>query len=146
MDNKKSMLLNEAQKRSLSTSLRLLEERIHFIELLLSHGSYHGILLNLEVDLNNGKIKELQTLLLKIRNDLKEFKRCFDLKEKTLTLNSVLNSTATYFWTVIEDERPKKLKRYGRVHSSLSKVLSPLLDELISNLIELASVTNRIDK
>ena len=146
MDNKKSMLLNEAQKRSLSTSLRLLEERIHFIELLLSHGSYHGILLNLEVDLNNGKIKELQTLLLKIRNDLKEFKRCFDLKEKTLTLNSVLNSTATYFWTVLEDERPKKLKRYGRVHSSLSTVLSPLLDELIANLIELASVTNRIDK
>lgn len=146
MDNKKSMLLNEAQKRSLSTSLRLLEERIHFIELLLSHGSYHGILFNLEVDLNNGKIKELQTLLLKIRNDLKEFKRCFDLKEKTLTLNSVLNSTATYFWTVLEDERPKKLKRYGRVHSSLSKILSPLLDELIANLIELASVTNRIDK
>jgi len=47
--------------------------------LLLAHGSYHGILFNLEVDLNNKQLKELQTTLAKIPNGLMKFKSRFDL-------------------------------------------------------------------
>ena len=56
-------VLNEAQRRSLIVSLRLLEERLVMLQLMVDHGNYHGALFQLVVDLEEDQKKHLIHLI-----------------------------------------------------------------------------------
>ena len=133
-------LLNEAQKRSLNTALRLLEERLFYVELLLKNGPYRGILFNLEIDLNKNQREQLENTIKKLKRLIAQMKNILELKVKNSDLSSLLQSSAIYFWTIFEDEQPEKLKRYGAVHQNLHQVLQPLLQELIATLKKMESL------
>lgn len=132
-------LLNEAQERSLNTALRLLEERLFYIELLLENGPYQGILFTFEINLEAEQIKQLKNLIKTMKELISELKKKFDLSVKKSNLHFLLQSTAAYFWAVLEDEKAQKLKRYGAIAETLPALLDPVIEDLVSLIQKLDS-------
>ncbi len=133
-------LLNPAQKNSIRIALRLLEERIFWIEVLLSQKEHDGILYRFENDLTSSQVSQLQTIFKKIEDLIAAFKQTFDLVGENEKLSQILNGSSSYFWSIVADKKADKLKRYGDVSQDLAKELDPL----VNNLIDLLNEVKRI--
>ncbi len=131
-------MLNAAQKRSLTIALRLIEERLFDLQLTLKHRSYQGILFRLEIDLSEEQISLISDNIENIFRIIRRLKKDFHLQAEKKMFSSSILGTSSYFWTILEDEKAKKLVRYGSVHPQLSERLDPSLETLTSALYELA--------
>jgi len=133
-------LLNPAQKNSIRIALRLLEERLFWIEVLLSQKGHNGILYRFENDLSNSEISQLQAIFKKIEELIVTFKETFNLSAEKEKLSQILNGSTSYFWSIVADKKADKLKRYGGVSPDLSRELDPLIDHLIELLNEIRAI------
>ncbi|NOY78746.1 MAG: hypothetical protein GXO76_12855 [Calditrichaeota bacterium] len=133
-------LLNPAQKNSIRIALRLLEERLFWIETLLSQKEHRGILYSFQNDLSHSQISHVQTLFQEIEGLIARFKEVFDLPSEEEKLSQIMNGSTSYFWSIIADKKADKLKRYGDVSPDLSRELDPLVDHLIALLNEIKRV------
>ena len=138
MDPKQSKqewpILNEAQCRSLSVSLSLLEEKLLLLKLLSEQGDYEGVIYRLQVDFDPVRKKELDRVISEIKSKISFLKDTFGLDYKTEHFSKLMHTTESYFWTVLMDEKSAKLKRYGRVSKKLSAILDPALEEIVQKL------------
>ena len=133
-------LLNPAQQNSIRIALRLLEERLFWIEVLLSQKGHDGILYRFESDLSDFQISQLQTVFRKIEDLITTFKETFNLSGEKEKLSQILSGSASYFWSIVADKKADKLKRYGAVSPDLSGELDPLVDHLIELLNEIRAI------
>jgi hypothetical protein len=140
---KQEYRLTETQKKSLSIALKMLEERLFLFRLLLNNDSYSGVMYRLKVDFSNAQKEQLNAHFDRILKGIEHLKSKFNLSVIQETLNEQILSTTTYLWTVLEDEKSRKLKRYGKVNTRLSKELDPLLQQLIDDLNALNRSVNR---
>ena len=136
-------LLNEAQRNSLSVSLRLLERRLLFLELLIQQNGFDGMLYSFRVDKDKEVLSTLKEYFEHLLHMIKIMKEKFGLPEKEDKLSSHLKSMANYFWSVFEDERSYKLKRYGDVLPVLDKELDPLIDQIIGYLKQISDLNEK---
>lgn len=137
---KTSSTLNEAQKRSLSVSLQLLEEELFTIQLLAANGRYIGQLFSLDVDLNGDRRQNLQKMINRVLSHIHDLKERLDLEVKTKKLSRRLMGTGSYFWSVLCDQKSDKLRRYGAVSKGLSGMLDPALDQILEALQKMVEV------
>lgn len=127
-------LLSDAQKNSLTVTLRLLEERILFYKMLLNKQLLPGLLTRYEIDRPAELLSRLENNFDQILDLVKRAKEKFDLTGKTTTLTSSLNAYTSYFWSLLIDLKSDKLVRYGDVKPGLKQELDPLIDQLIEQL------------
>ncbi len=135
--------LTDAQKKSLGIALKMLEERLFMFRLLLKEDAYSGVMYHLKIDFSREQKKQLNAHFDRILKGIEHLKSKFNLSPVNETLNDQILSSTTYLWTVLEDEKSRKLKRYGRVDAQLAKELDPLLHELIDDLNALTRSVNR---
>ncbi len=127
-------LLNDAQKNSLTITLRLLEERILELKRLKREQQLIGLLFHFENDIPSEKLDQLDQRFDRILQLIEQAKAKFNLPEKTTTLSSYLNAFTSYFWSLLMDERSEKLTRYGEVQPGLQPELDPLIEQLVDEL------------
>ncbi|GBE26170.1 hypothetical protein BMS3Bbin03_00081 [bacterium BMS3Bbin03] len=145
MENENT-LLNQAQKNSVSIALRLLEENIFRIRLILAQRSYNGHLYSFRVDLDDDQISNLQEIFDNILERITAAKKGLNLISTNDLLSQSLNGSASYFWSVLIDEKSEKLKRYGDVSPFLKQELDPTIDQIITLLNRMTAVLKKSGK
>ncbi len=133
-------LLNAAQRKSLSIALKMIEERLFLFRLLWEQGTYSGILFRFQVDVSPQQRRAFDAISRRILKHLSDLKQRFGLSEVSEKLSDQIMSSSTYLWTVLEDEKAAKLKRYGSVDEALKRNLDPALQCIIDDLNELTGL------
>jgi hypothetical protein len=127
------MPLNQAQALSLTTTLRMLEERCDQIERLLAgngeQGALHQTMLDIPEDIQPAFRADLARLRAQIARLAAEFHLGAEPRSARRALVALLASS----WQDLEDARPAKLGRYG----SLDPAVAPFLEAGVSELIAL---------
>ncbi len=136
----KKPLLNNSQKNSLRVSLRMLEEKILTIEMLIENKALHGELYSFYVDLSEGEIENLKNILVEIHKLIAEMKHIFNFDDQKEYLSNQLAGMSAYYWAVFMDETSEKLKRYGDVSPQLESVLDPKIEKFIYYIKQLSTI------
>lgn len=126
------MPLNQAQALSLSTTLRMLEERCDEIARLLvgsgEPGMLHYTLLDIPADIQPALYANLVMLRAQIARLASEFHLRAEPRSARRTLIALLASS----WQDLEDARPAKLGRYGPLDPAVAPSLEAGMAELIA--------------
>lgn len=138
----KKHLLNDAQRKSLSIALKMIEERLFAFRMLIEQNGYQGTMYRFRVNLDSEEKAALNRLFERTLKNIAHLKSRFHLHPVSEELNDHILGTVTYLWTVLEDEKSRKLKRYGSIHPGLKKALDPALQKIIDDLNEISRLLN----
>jgi hypothetical protein len=139
-------MLNEYQRRSLSITLRIIEERLADIELILNKCDDIHILYERKCDIP-GEVKEevlRKTFFAKDR--IRIIAENFNLKKKSIEASREAFGKLPDCWQILEDEKAKKLKRYGDVAAGIKEALDPDLDIIINLIFDMERLLRTIHK
>ncbi len=105
-------MLNEAQKRSITSTLLRLETAIDETEQLINVSSDHGILKKYEtLDARRASIVRQQLGVLK--KEIEEAKELFGLEARFVKADRTINGKFAEAWTAVENTMPSRLRGYG---------------------------------
>ncbi|NIA31278.1 MAG: hypothetical protein GWP06_15385 [Actinobacteria bacterium] len=136
----KKPLLNSSQKNSLQVSLRMLEEKLLTMEMLLENRTMRGELYSFHIDLEEDEIKNLKNIFIEMHKLIAEMKHIFNFGDQKEFLSNQLAGMSAYYWTVFMDETSKKLKRYGDVSPQLENILDPMIEKFVYYIEQLATI------
>lgn len=126
-----SNLLNEHQRRALSTRLAMLDRWLYDVEQVLSDDCPRGEMFEVINDLTDGQRERVLRLLNEARDQIRVSRECFGLEPKREYLHQWLAGHFSIFWTILEDSRAAKLKGFGGVSPDLAAQLDPQIDRLV---------------
>lgn len=134
------MGLNENQRRAISVTLRLLEERLVDIEQVMN-GNAQGILYRRTARFTSQQRKEMRKLIAAMREEIRRAATQFHLAVEEQSAERYISGKLSMSWESLEDTRSRKLKAYGEVDPALKETLDPILQRLIDLLFTLEDAT-----
>ncbi len=96
-----------------------------------------GILYQSSLPLSNGEREEMQALVNAARQEIAALAERLQLDATEEDGRRSAAAHLSYVWTILEDIRPTKLRRYGEVDPDLHESLGPGLDRLIALMLAL---------
>jgi hypothetical protein len=139
------MGLNENQKRAVTVTLRLLEERLADIERVIEEDE-DGVLYRRVARFSPGQREKMDELIAAMRGQIRRAAVRFRLPQEEQNAAREIAGKVTLSWESLEDSRPRKLGAYGNVDPALKETLDPILQELIRLLFRLEAVARDGDK
>ena len=136
-------LLNEHQRRALSTRLAMLDRCLYDVEQLLSGDSPRGEMFEVINDLTEDQRDKVLSLVNEGRNEIRISREQFNLEVKSEFLHQWLAGHFSIFWTILEDSRAAKLEGFGGVSAALATELDPKIDSLVSIVNAIKSVVTQ---
>jgi hypothetical protein len=133
-------LLNENQRRALSTRLAMLDRFFYDVEQLLSGDSPHGEMFELINDLTDEQRDRVTSLVNEGRAEIRASRDQFSLEVKHEYLHRMMAGHLSIFWTILEDCRAAKLQGFGGVSPNLAAELDPKVESLVRIVNSLKSV------
>jgi len=130
------MGLNVNQRRAVSVTLRLLEERLADIERAME-GSEQGILYRRIARFTPKQREQMRLLITAMREEIRGAATQFHLIVEEQSAARYVIGTLSMSWESLEETRPRKLKAYGEVDPALEETLEPILQRLIQLLFDL---------
>ncbi|GEM_PF-839247 len=127
-------LLNNAQQTSLRVTLRLIEERLLLLKILMKTHRIEGSVYCFWADVPAEEIALLERKIDQMLETVREIAVTFALQKKIDKLSDRLRATGSYFDTLLIDEYARKLVRYGKVAPELEQTLDPLLAKLCEQI------------
>jgi hypothetical protein len=130
------MGLNPAQRNSVTIALRRMEQTLAN----LSHQAGQdetGILYRRRLSLSAAEQEKMRSLIASARQEIAALAERFQLEAEEEDGRHTAAAHLSYIWTMLEDIRPRKLKRYGEVDPALAESLEPGLDRLIALTVAL---------
>ena len=124
-------MLNEAQERSLTITLRLLERTLADQERLLVDPSPPLVLTNRVRDVDEAAAARLFSLSADAQREIHEIMAAYGLRPARESTRRILATALSVVWADLEDTRPKKLRGYGEVSPELIESLGPRIGQLI---------------
>lgn len=128
------MVLNQAQRIALRTTLRLLEERCDTVLVLLDAPTHPHALRSVTLDLSPDAQRELQRQIGQIRAAIAQVSAAYGLTPEPRSLRQEIVALLAASWSDLEDTRPAKLHRYGAVDLALVAPLDGAIDGLMQHL------------
>jgi hypothetical protein len=136
------MGLNENQRRTVTTTLRLLEERLGEIERVIQSDEV-GILYRRRAHFTPTQVKQMRDLIAAMRAEIQRAATQFHLPSEEINPVRFIIGTLSLSWESLEDSRSRKLGAYGEVDPELNDTLDPILQHLIDLLFDLEDVARR---
>jgi hypothetical protein len=133
-------LLNEHQRRALSTRLTMLDRFLSDVEQLLSGSAPRGEMFEVVNDLSEEQKQNVRSLVKEARNELRISRRQLNLEIKREYVHRWLAGHLSIFWTILEDTRAAKLAGFGDVSPALAAELDPQIENLIRIVNSLKSI------
>ena len=130
------MGLNENQRRAVTITLRLLEERLADIERII-HKDEQGILYSRQVSFAPEQVKQIETLIAAMRDEIRHLATDFQLPREEQNVARAIVGTLEMSWESLEEVRPRRLRNYGSVDPVLKETLDPSVKRLIDLLFDL---------
>ncbi|MDZ7316554.1 MAG: hypothetical protein ONB24_10555 [candidate division KSB1 bacterium] len=138
-----SALFNEAQKTSLTVTLRMLEEEILLLKRLLQGGRPQSIMFRYEDDIEPQKRQVILERLEEVLKTIREMQDKFELPVKITKQSCLIEAFLGSFWALLYEEKAAQLNRYGPVNPLLYKELDPFIDRLLFDLKQIEKLKNR---
>lgn len=130
------MGLNPNQKRAVTVTLRLLEERLADIERVIA-ADERGILYERVASFTPAQRARMDELIGALREQIRRVAEEFHLPRESYSAARYVVGTVSLLWESVEEIRARKLKSYGEVDPSLKQTLDPLLHRIIQLLFAL---------
>jgi hypothetical protein len=135
--------LNEAQARSVSVTMVLVDQALALCERLLQQGGEQGLLYMIEDDLSTPQKDKLLQRIQEMRQILEQLDVSFQLTHHVSTLTQLIGGELTYLWTTLEECASHRLRGYGPVSEALKSNLDPLLVQLIARIRAIERIMGR---
>ena len=135
--------LNEAQKRSVSVTMVLVDQALALCERLLRQRGEQGLLYMIEDDLSTLQKDKLLQHIQEMRQILEQLDVSFQLTHHVSTLTQLIGGELTYLWTTLEECASHRLRGYGLVSEALKSNLDPLLVQLIARIRAMERIMGR---
>ena len=139
------MGLNANQKRAVTVTLRLLEERLAHIERVMNEDE-EGVLYRRVARFSPDQRAKMDKLIAAMRGQIRRAAERFYLPQEEQDAAREIVGKLTLSWEGLEDSRPRKLGAYGNVDPALKETLDPILQELIRLLFRLEAVARDGDR
>ncbi|MBM4140780.1 MAG: hypothetical protein FJ242_04685 [Nitrospira sp.] len=139
----KEDLLNEYQRRGLSSTFRILEEMMCEIETLINSDGFRGNLIVTENDILLQSREEIVKKIQLVREKVSHLSKQFALEMKQAKLSSQILADLSYCWETLEGSKAKRLRGYGEVEEGLEKVLDPQIDAIINLITEMENILKK---
>ena len=120
--------LPENHRRSISSSVYVIEKMVNDIERVLTHPE-SGILIKTINDVKDIDVEHYRITISNIRNEIKRITEKYNLKGEEIPLSRIINSRKAKIWETITDTTSRKMKGY----SEFPKDLSAEFDEDIAS-------------
>jgi hypothetical protein len=133
------MGLNENQKRTVTVTLRLLEEQLVETERLMEQDE-QGILYHRVARFTPSQRETMGALIAQMRADIERAAREFHLARQERNAAMEIAGSLALAWESLEEIRSPKLKSYGEVDPSLTETLDPIVQRLVKLEFELEDV------
>ncbi len=130
------MGLNENQRRAVTITLRLLEERLASVEQMI-HEDEQGILYSRRVSFSPEQVEQIERLIAAMRDEIRHLATVFQLPHEDQNVARAVVGTLEMSWESLEEVRPRRLKNYGAVDPALKETLDPSVKHLIGLLFDL---------
>lgn len=140
-DEDKLAGLNENHRRSISSTLYLIEKDIDNIERYMKY-TPAGRMYKIVNDLNDGQQKSILEAIKSIREFINEFADALHLEADQESLARIARGSLSLRWEDACGLEAKRLKGGGLIHEDSAKILDLQVQNLISllnNLIDLSS-------
>lgn len=139
-------MLNKPQIRSLSITLRIVEESLTEIELILNRCDDVNILYKRKCDIPEEVKEEVLRKLFFAKDRIRIIAERFFLEKESIEASREAFGKLPYCWKILEDAKSKKLGRYGGVATGLEKALDPDLNIIIAVILEMECLLRNIRK
>ncbi len=104
--------LNANHQRSVSSSIRLVENLINEIEWEIDEAR-QNVLTKINHEVGNIDVEHVRTVIVKVRSYIRYLSVKYDLQPSELFLDRIVNSRKSSMWVVLCDATSSKLKGYG---------------------------------
>jgi len=136
-------MLNEPQRRGLSSTFRILEEMLLEIETMINSDGFEGNLMVIENDVSPEAREKILMIIELVREKLKSLSKQLALEIKQTKMSSQILADLSYCWEILEGSKAKKLRGYGEVAEGLEKVLDPQINIVIDLVTEMEKLIKR---
>jgi len=130
-------MLNEAQERNLSVTLRIVEDRLRDIDQMIEADDYKGLLKETKNDVPVAAKDSMHEKTTLIMGRIKMLTERFNLVKDQNEVSRLALARLSYCWEILEDAKTIKMKRYGDIHDGLAVILDPELDAIINLILEM---------
>jgi hypothetical protein len=130
------MILNIAQKTSLSITLREFEVRLSRLRVLLEQNESI-------TRLTPEGARRLRQMVDRQQAIIDDLFRRFQLKRETIDVVQSMIAELSISWTQLVDSRSDKLGRYGEIDPDLKSTLDPALDEMVKACLSMVRVLEK---
>lgn len=134
-------LLNEGQRRSLTTVLRRLERAAWQLEEQVTREEQPDLALTTFTHAPSTLQQDLLVRLARcVRQEVASLAEDYSIEREEEDMSKTLHALFTLLWVDLEDARPQKLRHYGTLHPQLVDVLGPRIQEVIELVLAIDSV------
>jgi len=137
-------MLNEFQKRGITAILRTVEEHLRSIEAMLDREDYPGILYEWKNDLPDNAKHLLSERIRNVRVAIEQAAGRFALEKRERRASDDAFGKLPYCWQILEEAKAARLVRYGEVAEGLDRELDPLIEMIITLVLEMESILQRV--
>ena len=143
--NKKSAasMLNENQRRGLSSTFRIIEEIMFEIETMINSAGFEGNLIVIENDVSPQAREKILKIIELVREKSSSLSKQLALEMKQMKSSSQILADLSYCWETLEGSKVKQLKGYGEVAEGLEEVLDPQINTIIGLINEIEDAVRR---
>ncbi|MCL4393756.1 MAG: hypothetical protein M1482_02910 [Chloroflexi bacterium] len=137
--------MSENQRRAVTVSLRLLEERLANVDRMIHEGE-QGTLYSRPVPFTVGQVTQMEALIAAMRDEIRRVAAEYELPSEEQNAARAIVGALAMSWESLEEVRPRRLRNYGSVDPGLKETLEPRLKHLIRLLFDLqATATGERD-
>ena len=105
---------------------------------------YPGILYEWKNDLPDDAKPLLSERIRNVREAIEQAASRFSLEKRERRASDDAFGRLPYCWQILEDAKAARLVRYGEVAEGLDKELDPLIETIITLVLEMESILQRI--
>jgi hypothetical protein len=130
-------MLNKAQHKALSVTLRTVEQRLLEIERLVGTDDYSGILCAWKNNVHASKREAFSEKIALAKEKIRAIAEHFSLDKTVIQAGEHFPAELSYCWEVLQGVKAKRLDKYGEVPPDVEPALDPGLTEIIKLVLEM---------
>ncbi|RYG53920.1 MAG: hypothetical protein EOO01_03040 [Chitinophagaceae bacterium] len=127
------MNLSESQKRSIQSTVHVVEEKLRDMEALVYYTLQHrekGVQVTLEHDFTSKELQIFQQKAREIKEVLTKIVKAYGLEPEKISLKHLISTKAAFIWEDVSGAGFDRLKGHGEIDESLRKEYETLFNDL----------------
>ena len=140
MGNGKRIEINENQRRSIASSLALLDEALCLFEEYGRGREVHSVCFEERNRLTAKQRKRLLGEIAKLRDEMRQIKEDLGLPCRVEDVGKMIWGHSAGFWEMLAELESKRLRAYGEVSADLAEYLDPRAESLLERVQGLSAI------